>query len=94
MSGAQFMLTVWRRVFTPFQVAQLTVQTYPHSADILAMIKCARSSSAQACYCGIQAIAPTLCCLVLDNGLVQSQSRMQLRLYCYDTPVLLLQCTG
>ena len=37
---AQFMLTVWRRVFTPFQVAQLTVQTYPHSADILAMIKC------------------------------------------------------
>ena len=37
---AQFMLTVWRRVFTPFQVAQITVQTYPGSADILAMIKC------------------------------------------------------
>ena len=37
---SQFMLTVWRRVFTPFQVAQLAVQTYPHSADILAMIKC------------------------------------------------------
>jgi len=35
------MLTAWRRVFTPFQVAQLTVQTYPNNADILAMIKCA-----------------------------------------------------
>ena len=35
------MLTVWRRVLTPFQVAQLTVQTYPLNADILAMIKCA-----------------------------------------------------
>jgi hypothetical protein len=40
----QFMLTVWRRVFTPFQVAQLTVQTYPHNADILAMIKYAAPS--------------------------------------------------
>ena len=35
------MLTVWRRVLTPFQVAQLAVQTYPGNADILAMIKCA-----------------------------------------------------
>jgi len=41
--ASQFMLTAWRRVFTPFQVAQLTVQTYPNNADILAMIKCADS---------------------------------------------------
>ena len=37
--GAQFVLTAWRRVLTPFQAASITVQSYPGKADILAMIK-------------------------------------------------------
>lgn len=63
------MLTAWRRVFTPFQVAQLTVQTYPGNADILAMIKCAHRTTFQsggdfnACW------AETLCVAVrTDTG--------------------------
>ena len=39
--AAQFVLTAWRRVMTPFQAASITVQSYPGKADILAMIKCA-----------------------------------------------------
>jgi hypothetical protein len=41
MVAAQFVLTAWRRVLTPFQAASITVQSYPGKADILAMIKCA-----------------------------------------------------
>ena len=40
LAVAQFVLTAWRRVLTPFQAASITVQSYPGKADILAMIKC------------------------------------------------------
>lgn len=32
---AQFMLTVWRRVLTPMQVAHMNVTSYPGHTDIL-----------------------------------------------------------
>lgn len=36
----QFMLTVWRRCLTPFQAANLHIQAYPRSPDLLALINC------------------------------------------------------
>lgn len=47
----QFMLTVFRRIITPFQVAKVNVQAYPRPVDLLAIIKCVRVPRALRCVC-------------------------------------------
>ncbi len=38
----QFMVTLWRRVMTPFQAARISVTAYPIiQVDMLAVVKCA-----------------------------------------------------
>ncbi len=44
-SRVQFMVTLWRRVMTPFQAARISVTAYPIiQVDMLAVVKCASTA--------------------------------------------------